>query len=185
VFRKVDGANTVQSIIDSCGLGEFDTCRVLFDLLNRNIVAPVGRGTAREAVAEQAEAASRVPGYALAAAAFILSGVGVWLHGPAPFGILGRPPLLDAPFDLLLEDVSRSRLERLDRAVLAYRLAKGETPDSLEQLVDAALVDRRFLLDARGRPFEYLRTEAGYRIRSPQGVEPPGPEVQRQLSATP
>src|SRR6266446_3163881 len=48
IFRKVDGTRTVQGIIDATGLGEFDTCRVLFDLLNRNLVSTVGRGVTKE-----------------------------------------------------------------------------------------------------------------------------------------
>src|SRR4029079_3595404 len=47
IFRKVDGTRTVQGIIDSTGLGEFDTCRILFDLLNRNLVSTVRRGVTK------------------------------------------------------------------------------------------------------------------------------------------
>ena len=46
VFRKVDGVRTVQAIIDGTGTGEFEVCRTLFDFLNRNLIAPAGRGTA-------------------------------------------------------------------------------------------------------------------------------------------
>ena len=35
IYRKVDGTRTVQAIIDATGLGEFEVCRVLFDLINR------------------------------------------------------------------------------------------------------------------------------------------------------
>ena len=47
IFRKVDGTRTVQGIIDSTGLPEFETCRTLFDLLNRNLISTVGRGAAK------------------------------------------------------------------------------------------------------------------------------------------
>src|SRR2546426_252086 len=33
IYRKVDGTRTVQGIIDATGMGEFDVCRTLFDLL--------------------------------------------------------------------------------------------------------------------------------------------------------
>ena len=49
IYRKVDGTRTVQGIIDATGLPEFEVCRTLFDLLNRNIITTVGRGAvARE-----------------------------------------------------------------------------------------------------------------------------------------
>src|SRR4029450_12034245 len=47
IFRKVDGTRTVQGIIDSTGLPEFETCRTLFDLLNRNLISTAGRGSAK------------------------------------------------------------------------------------------------------------------------------------------
>jgi len=33
IYRKVDGTRTVQGVIDSTGGGEFEVCRILFDLL--------------------------------------------------------------------------------------------------------------------------------------------------------
>ncbi len=57
VFRKVDGVRTVQAIIDGTGAGEFEVCRTLFDFLNRNLIAPAGRG---EAPPDE-EAARRAP----------------------------------------------------------------------------------------------------------------------------
>src|SRR4029077_18588298 len=69
IFRKVDGAQTVQAIIDSVGMSEFDTCRILFDLLNRNLVTTVGRGATKqtEAISEGDGVASSAPGYLLTA----------------------------------------------------------------------------------------------------------------------
>ena len=43
IFRRVDGTRTVQGIIDATGLSDFEACRVLFDLLNRNLVSAVGK----------------------------------------------------------------------------------------------------------------------------------------------
>src|SRR5262245_4037260 len=73
IYRKVDGTRTVQQIIDSTGMGEFEVCRTLFDLLNRNIISTIGRGVAREALVGRSEAAvSRLPGYAVAGAALLV-----------------------------------------------------------------------------------------------------------------
>src|SRR6185436_5132624 len=64
IFRKVDGTRTVQAIIDSAGLNEFDTCRILFDLLNRNLISTAGRGAATVEPVRAASSASPAPGYA-------------------------------------------------------------------------------------------------------------------------
>ena len=74
----MDGTRTVQAIIDSTGLGEFEICRILFDLLNRNLITHRGPRARREdARRTPAEApCPRTPGYAWPAAALLLALVG-------------------------------------------------------------------------------------------------------------
>src|SRR5260221_3297006 len=112
IFRKVDGVNTVQAIIDSVGMSEFDTCRMLFDLLNRNLITTVGRGAAKQAEAtpEGDSVASSTPGYLLTAAAVLLALLGVYATRTLPFAVTGFPPLLQSSEDLLLQGVTRTRL---------------------------------------------------------------------------
>ena len=56
--------------------------------------------------------------------------------------------------------MSRARLERLDRAVLAYHLLRGAAPKTLEAVADEGLVDRDYLKDPWSRPYHYALTEA-------------------------
>src|SRR5712691_2102072 len=163
VFRKVDGTRTVQTIIDAVGMSEFDTCRMLFDLLNRNLISTVGRGTTKqaEAVADDTPASS-VPGYLLAAAAVLLALGGIYVQRTSPFGVTGQPPMLKSTQELMLQGVSRTRLERLDRAVLAYDLQHGSVPRTLSELVSQGLVDRSYLSDPWARPYHYALTDDGY-----------------------
>src|SRR5437870_8038577 len=104
IFRKVDGTRTVQTIIDGVGMSEFDTCRMLFDLLNRNLISTVGRGAAKqtEAVADETPASS-VPGYLLAAVAILLALGGIYVQRTSPFGVTGQPPLLQSTEQLMLQ----------------------------------------------------------------------------------
>ena len=172
IFRKVDGAHTVQAIIDSVGLSEFDTCRMLFDLLNRNLITTVGRGTTKQAEAAPDEGvASSTPGYLLTAAAVLLAAAGIYAQRTSPFGVSGQPPLLKSTEDLLLQAVSRTRLERLDRAVMASDLANGSPPRTLEDLVNQMLVDRSYLQDPWARPYHYALTAGGYLLST---VDDPG-----------
>ena len=71
VFRKVDGTRTVQGIVDSSGLSEFDTCRILFDLLNRNLISTVGRGAQVKETGRAEAVVSSTPGYVVATAAAV------------------------------------------------------------------------------------------------------------------
>jgi hypothetical protein len=184
VYRKVDGTRTVQAIIDATGLGEFEVCRVLFDLLNRSIISTVGRGEARETIAGQIEAPpSPIPGYAVLALVAALSLAAVWTRLETPFAVAGQPPMLSASYQALLESVSRGKLQRLDRAVQAYHLWKGTIPRTLDEVVATGVVDRSYLKDPWGRPFHYALTENGYQLNAvdDRGKPDPSSIVERAL----
>jgi hypothetical protein len=182
IFRKADGTNTVQAIIDAVGLSEFDTCRILFDLLNRNLISTVGRGAAKQAEAVPDESVvSSTPGYLLTAAALVLAVAGIYATRTTPFAVTGQPPLLKTTEDLLLQGVSRTRLERLDRAVLASDYANGNPPRTLEELVNQGLVDRSYLRDPWARPYHYAVTANGYLL---SGVDDAGKKVGAAIERT-
>jgi hypothetical protein len=186
VFRKVDGTRTVQEIIDGAGLGEFEVCRTLFDLMNRNLVAPGGRGAAiraTDATGLPVRPMSGTPGYVAIALALALSAGAVFVHLTRPFAVLGLSPLLSGTYTLLLEGVRNTRLQRLDRAIVAYNLAHGRAPATLEELVKGGLVDRSYLTDPWARPYHYAHTENGYLLSAvdDRGKDIPGTIVEREL----
>jgi hypothetical protein len=163
VFRKVDGVRTVQAIIDGTGAGEFEVCRTLFDFLNRNLIAPAGRGAVPSAEEGDVQgAASAVPGRVLAGLVMALALAGIVVQRQSPFAVTGLPPVLQRTHAALVEGATRSRLERLERAVEAWRATHGTPPAALEDLVRAGLVDRSYLLDPLARPFHYEAGPGGY-----------------------
>jgi Domain of unknown function (DUF4388) len=188
IYRLVDGNRTVQSIIDSAGMGEFDVCRTLFDLLNRNIISTVGRSVARRAAEgpqEEEGVASATPGYAILALVALLSIAGAATHAWSPFAVIGLPPFLGEPRELMLEGVTHARIERLDAAVRAFHLGHGSLPNTLEDLVSAGLVDRSYLKDPWARPFHYSPTAGGYLLSAVDdaGKKVPGTSLERALPA--
>jgi hypothetical protein len=164
IFRKVDGSRTVQAIIDSTGYGEFEVCRALFDLLNRNLITTAGRGVARssDTGATAVDAESRWGGWGMAAAVGLLALVGLLVQIRTPFAVTGLPAYLSATHDRLVEDISHARLQGLDRGVQAYHLLRGALPRTLEEVAMAGLVDRRALRDPDDRPFHYALTVDGF-----------------------
>jgi hypothetical protein len=165
IFRKVDGSRTVQHIIDSTGFGEFETCRALFDLLNRNLITTAGRGVARaiEAGSGAVEVEpSPVAGWAAAGVVGLVALVGTLVHWHTPFAVSGLPAYLSGANERLREDVAHARLQGLDRGVQAYRLLRGALPRTLEEVAVAGLVDRRALKDPDDRPFHYALTVDGF-----------------------
>jgi hypothetical protein len=187
IYRKVDGTRTVQAIIDSTGAGEFEVCRTLFDLLNRNIITPVGRGPTRDATAigMSAAAPSAAPGYVAAGLCVLLAIGGIFIRRDSPFAVMGLPPLVRPAHELMLAAASHSRLERLDRSIMAYHLVHGQAPPTLEVLVSEGLVDRSYLHDPWARPYHYALTENGYLLSGvdDSGRSAPGTVVERSLPA--
>jgi predicted transcriptional regulator len=186
VYRKVDGQRTVQGIIDASGMGDFDVCKVLYDLLSRSIVAPTGRGAAARETGAVREAASSALGYGLLVAVLVLGLAGVGLHLRAPFGITGLRPALGNSLESVLESVSRSRLDRLDAALQAYEMARQSLPPTLESLAEAGIVDRSYLKDPWARPYHYEATASGYVLNAVDDTGKPleGTLIERSLTAT-
>jgi len=163
VFRKVDGVRTVQAIIDGTGAGEFEVCRTLFDFLNRNLIAPAGRGSApslEEGVARGA--ASPVVGRAVAALVGALALAGLLVQGRTPFAVTGLAPFLKDECAAVLDGAARARLARLERAIDAWTATHGTPPASLDDLVRAGLADSSQVVDPWGRPFRYEPAPPGY-----------------------
>jgi len=183
VFRKVDGTRTVQGIVDSSGLGEFDTCRILFDLLNRNLISTVGRGAKVTETSRREAVVSSTPGYLLAAAAVLLALVGASARAGAPFAVVGLSPYPQSSYDRMLENVRHTRLERLDRGVLAYHLSEGTSPNTLEEVASRGLVDRSYLKDPWARPYHYALTATGYLLSAVDdaGKKIAGTTIERAL----
>ena len=174
IFRRVDGTRTVHGIIDASGVGEFEVCRTLFDLLNRSIITP-GRGAAPEAVqaADEGTPASPWPSRALLAVVLVLGLAAVTLRWSTPFAVPGRSAFLESTKQALLGHVSRSRLERIDRGVLAYGLAKGRLPEALSDVVKAGLLDGSALRDPWARPYHYTLKGNRYELSSDEVGSPP------------
>jgi hypothetical protein len=183
VFRRIDGSRTVQGIIDATGLGEFEVCRLLFDLLNRNIISTVGRGAPREILAQPERTATATPTAAVLGLAAVLALAGVGARLGSPFAVAGLPPFLQGSSGLLYDSISRSRLERLDRAVLAHHVAYGTVPRTLEELARKNLVDRSYLKDPWARPYHYALTQNGYLLNAvdDRGRSVSGSEIERSL----
>jgi hypothetical protein len=174
----VDGERTVQAIIDATGAAEFEVCRTLFDFLNRNLIAPEGRG--ETPALEEARAKGRgssMPGYAVAALVVLLAVAGLLARLGSPFLVTGRPPVVEEGWALVIDGVTWSRLARLDQAIHAWEATYGTLPQTLEELVGAGLVDRSYLYDPARRPFHYETASDGYLLSAVDDAGRSRPDV--------
>jgi hypothetical protein len=186
IFRKVDGTRTVQGIIDASGSGEFEVCRTLFDFLNRNLIAPVGKGQARAAEEDEVESiASATPGYIVVGLVILLAMAGVFVQVNSPFAVAGLNPVLRRTYNQVLDGVTLARLQRFDLALQANYLATGAPTRSLQDLVNRGLVDALYLTDPGGRPYHYVPSGSGYLLSAVDdaGRDRPGVVIERTLPA--
>lgn len=169
VLRLVDGRATVQDLVESSAMGEFDVYRIVHDLLQRGLVEEVARPSA-DAGREKAEAArawwAGVAAAALVAAAVVsLLTAGANPAAPWRMGALGRRQ------DDLRTYVSRVRLERLEAAIQTRFLESGSVPGRLQELVRSGVLRAEDIRDPWGHPYDYELSDGGFRLSA---VQPPG-----------
>ncbi len=162
VYKILDGKRSIAALVDMTGLSDFDVSRTIFDLIERNLVEPVGhqRDEVVEEVARPIPGRSPMLGIVLMLVVVVASLVGMAFSYSRPFRVPSRVALLPTA----IEDSQRTRtlvrMERVDSAIRAYFLGFGDYPNSLEDLLNAnpALVSTGDLLDAYDNPFLYDRT---------------------------
>ena len=172
VYQLVDGRSTVQNIIDRSPLGEFDTCRILSELMGRDLVEE-GLGAAVAPGASPARSRRRAllprAGLFLMPVVAVVSLVYSLKSPLSPFGGAGGGD----PFgiDRIRVHLSQARLGRIDQALRLFHLDHQALPISLEALVQEGFLETEDLLDPWGKPYEFRIHPSGYAIR---GYSPPG-----------
>ncbi len=168
VYQNVNGVFTVQEIVDRCGLNEFETCKALFELMNRHLIRPVA---AVQEEAEQAEQAAFTPQALLDKILMPLFWVAVVASVIfLPFHPFGHFPGSSSDFQrdrrILL---SRMTLARADAAIYTFKLLEGRLPNSLDEVATLKLIPMSGTSDAFGNPLIYQLNEGGFILtfRSP------------------
>jgi hypothetical protein len=162
VLVLVDGRRPIREIGDLVALGEFDTSRVLSDLVSRGLIEEVPAEKVKPArgrllIARLLRSASVFAVLALAAG-------GLWLMPAAPWSpwrILAASPATER----LRSYVTSARLERLERAIQLFYLDAGTVPDSLEALAGGGYVREADLIDPWGRSYGFELSAGGYRLQ--------------------
>jgi hypothetical protein len=162
ILRMVDGRASVQEIVDRTPLGEFDTYRILHELLNRNLIEEI------QAVPESAREETRR--LAAVVTARVVIGVLIAISAFSALTLKYNPW---TPWSLGFEDdaaarlrtfASRARLETIEQAIRTFYLDLGAVPDRLELLAETGYLTHRALVDPWGRPYRYAADASGYRV---------------------
>ncbi|PYS97589.1 MAG: hypothetical protein DMF50_00135 [Acidobacteria bacterium] len=176
VHSLVDGKRTIQEIVERSTLSEFETCRILYDLITRQILEEFRAGPQKAAVTA-APVVSRPasPGTVRAGsmllAVVVLAALGYRL-APAAQDILAGDmlggclaPLAGATQVETIEGaIGRSRLLRVDFAIQIYYLLNRGYPAELHYLVTSQILKPDAIVDPWGRPFRYEVQPGGYAL---------------------
>lgn len=185
VYRLVNARYEVQDIIDRSDLGDFETCKALFHLLEKDLILPV-----EAIVGARADGPGHLSGWsdrAMAVAMALLlvggtvlsiwinatphkNGTGTWHRAMLPF----RPATDLARLQLM---TSQNQLSRLEYAVRLFALHRGYYPDSLLDMVSMGVVAAADLRDPWGRDYVYVLSRRNFQIRGVDDAGNPHPAL--------
>ncbi|MEJ2367799.1 MAG: DUF4388 domain-containing protein [Acidobacteriota bacterium] len=163
VYQHINGLFTVQEIIDRSGMSEFDTCKALFELINRQLV--------RSMMPSMEESSTPVrtlfsPSGLLSKLTFPL--FWAWLLISVlliPFHPLDHFPGPNTPATRDRSVIqTRILLHRVVRAIEIFRVRYGRLPDSLDELARLGVLPLSGIYDANGHQLIYQKTDNGYTL---------------------
>jgi len=191
VYGLVDGKRPVQEIVDRSALSEFETCRIMYDLISRQLleevrqVAPAKGATPAAAAAaprraRRGQGAPILLGFAALLLVLTAGGALLWRLLPEiPRLVSGQALVVTLePFlgrsdeERLTTALSRSRLQRVDGAIQVYYLLNRGFPADLKYLVNEGFLGLSALHDTAGQPFVYTVTKDGFALATYDGVTP-------------
>ena len=161
-WKWVDGRRRVADILERAFLSDLEVYRGLADLLDRNLI-----GAESVQPDSRADRAAREPAISARAAGLwllvLLLAASAWLEVPrSSWNVLLRPRGERRETSRFLSSVSLARLASIERAVRVYYDATGQYPRSLEDLLNARVLDPKVARDPYGNPYRYiLRSEDG------------------------
>ena len=170
LLQLLDGSRSVQEVIESSALSEFDSCRVLYEIVGRQLAERVTAGeaaaTARPARPRTAEVPARRG--AGAAAAWILGLLVAASFLTAHLNPLNGLSLATGAHPSLTglrRQVSQTRLERLNFAIQVFYLQSRGYPQDLNYLVVGGLLRPEDLRDPWDREYLYRTLTWGYELQ--------------------
>jgi hypothetical protein len=176
VYQLVNGQSTVAEVVEGSKLGEFHTCKAIYDLLERKIIEPAA---ANPRVSLQPTISIRAQKEGIDFSHFALPLLAAVILIAVILGI--RDPLkipLSSFFEAndeadLKARLNDTRLNQLDSSIMMYFYVHGSLPARLEELVESNYLREEDILDPWSRPYGYDVSEDTYILFSSS----PGGEV--------
>lgn len=167
-FRLVNGKNSVAEIIESSKLGEFHTCKALYDLLERKIIEPVGNipRAMKEPLLLHAHHERSQP----SSWKFLYAILGLAIAVSLFFGITDPLKIAAVPFFRTQDQanlrlgLTTSRINLVDSAIQMHFHVNGSLPTKLDELVARHYLSQEDIVDGWARPFVYSESGDTYML---------------------
>jgi hypothetical protein len=168
VFQFLDGKSTVNDIIESSKLGEFHTCKALYELLERKLIEPIPQGETFIPIKEPTlsfmrEEPEKTFNVAYLYPILILALVAaLFFSYHDPLQLPGAKFFRGENESEIKKALSQNRMNVLDNALTFFYHTNKRLPDRLDELVRNNYISKDDLLDASRRPYLYQASDAGY-----------------------
>jgi len=187
ILEALDRQHSIQDLIEGSPLSEFDTCRVLYELMGRHLAEKISVGELVSAVAAKprpVETPRTTASTGMGLLLVVLTAVSFATSFNNPLNGLSVLSGSHPTVVHYLQQVSRTRLERLDYAVQVYYLENRGYPQDLNYLVVGRLLAPGDLRDPWGREYLYKPLAMAYEIQgfSPRGTPDSTLEIRTTLS---
>jgi Domain of unknown function (DUF4388) len=169
VFQFLDGKSSVNDIIESSKLGEFHTCKALYELLERKLIEPIPQGETFIPLKEptlsfmREETEEKSFNVAFLYPILILAALAVLFFSyHDPLQLPGAKFFRGENETQIKKALSQNRMNVLDNALTFFYHTNKRLPDRLDELVRSNYISKDDLLDASRRPYLYQASDTGY-----------------------
>jgi hypothetical protein len=137
VFDEITSGRDLRKLVDISGLGEFETCKALLNLVNAGFVRPI-YPEGREAETGDEPLTARLGAMVgrVVATMAVLAGVGFVFLTLQP----GEKAASSFSDPATQRFISRAQQTRIEAALEVFQLERGALPETLEGLVSAGLL---------------------------------------------
>ena len=169
VYTLLEQEHTIQEVIDSCQLGEFDTCQTIYELIKKNLVERVKSLKGKTPTVRRSSVGL---GDLLPKVVTILVGIGIlagvvigFRYVPEDIILLHKPGLTH--LDTLKRFAAQSQLHHFSRMISLYFFEYKKTPESLEELKTVGMINSDHMFrDPWGNNYIMSTGKSGIVIRS-------------------
>jgi len=184
LYQAIDGTRTVRDLMDCCGLNDFETCHLLCQLMDKQLIQIRSQKVRSEEAERRRFQIGALTTRFLYLLLITLLVVGVLNLPRNPLNTLTpSSPTTYKMLSTMKESISRSRLQQIAQSLTLYFLTYGEYPADLSHLVKEGLLQPQNLIDPWGRNYHYqlLPDRCLLTGLDPQGRKTPQLTIEKPL----